>query len=166
MQTGVTLAENTVVDASRCVPAGLCVSLREPPGAHCSDSEEDVEATNSGYPPHDGVLCEKGASAIVQCRSLSSAGRQVQLARSCAAAAAVASGGIPEASIGFHEDVVGQFGAGYAWRGQEHPCAWSLLSASTPRPEESCADSAVFDFARVGGLRSYAKGRATAIAHF
>jgi translation initiation factor eIF-2B subunit epsilon len=65
-----------------------------------------------------------------------------------AAAAALAAGGIPEASLGFHEDIVGQFGAGFAWCRQDEPYAWSLLSASTCQPEESCADSAAGDFAK------------------
>jgi hypothetical protein len=44
------LAEHTIVDTNRCVPAGSCVSLLEPPGAHGSDSEDDVKSTNPGYP--------------------------------------------------------------------------------------------------------------------
>lgn len=68
-----------------------------------------------------------------------------------AAAAALAAGGIPEASLGFHEDIVGQFGAGFAWCRQDQPYAWSLLSASTCQPQESCADSAAGDFAKVSG---------------
>ena len=34
-----------------------------------------------------------------------------------AAAAALAAGGIPETAFGFDEEIVGPFGAGFAWRG-------------------------------------------------
>lgn len=37
-----------------------------------------------------------------------------------AAATALAAGGIPEVSIAFDEDVVGSFGAGFAWHGPVH----------------------------------------------
>lgn len=66
-----------------------------------------------------------------------------QVAAIEAAATALAVGGIPEAALGFDEDVVGPFGAGFAWQEEESGAAGS------PQLAPSDCDSEAGDFTKV-----------------
>lgn len=90
LEAGVVLAKRVVIDTAHTVPAGTTVSLAQQSQGGSTGSDEETD-----WPGADG-----GTSAAVE-----------------AAATALAAGGIPEVSIAFDEDVVGSFGAGFAWHG-------------------------------------------------
>ena len=67
-----------------------------------------------------------------------------------AAAAALAAGGIPETVLGFDEDVVGPFGAGFAWTTRRGNTNGLLPFLASARPSGGDRDSEAGDFTKVG----------------
>lgn len=73
-----------------------------------------------------------------------------QTAAAQAAAVALAAGGIPESSLGFDEDVVGPFGAGFALSERVAAEQEALATLADCHAAESDCDSEAGDFTKVG----------------
>ena len=84
--------------------------------------------------------------ALPCCRAADAA----QVAAAEAAAVALAAGGIPEAALGFDEEVVGSFGAGYAWAEDDAQGSLASLLGAQPAGGDDDADSEAGDFTKVG----------------